>query len=41
MLVETGFLSNNIEANNLSNDDYQEKMAEAIVDGIKEYLTEN
>ena len=41
VLVETGFLSNNIEANNLSNDDYQEKMAEAIVDGIKEYLTEN
>lgn len=38
VLVEMGFLTNNIEAINLSNDEYQYKMAQAIVNGIQEYL---
>ncbi|MFJ8263902.1 N-acetylmuramoyl-L-alanine amidase CwlD [Rummeliibacillus sp. NPDC094406] len=37
VLVETGFLSNPQEAELLSSPDYQQKMAEAIVDGIERY----
>lgn len=38
VMVECGFLSNKEEADNLKNDDYQNKMADAIADGIKFYL---
>lgn len=37
VLVETGFLSNPEEAELLSSSDYQQKMAEAIVEGIERY----
>lgn len=38
VIVECGFLSNIQEANLLMTQDYQKKMAEAIAEGIKEYL---
>lgn len=38
ILIETGFLTNYLESINLSNDNYQEKIATSIVKGIKEYL---
>ena len=38
VLVETGFLSNPEEAKLLTSEDYQKKMAEAIADGIQEYV---
>lgn len=37
-IVECGFLSNPQEAELLTQEDYQEKMAEAISGGIREYL---
>ena len=38
VIVECGFLSNNKEASLLVTDEYQNKMADAISQGIKEYL---
>lgn len=38
VLVEMGFLTNNTELRNLLDDEYQTKMAQAIVDGIQKYL---
>lgn len=38
VIVECGFLSNPEEAEKLATEEYQEKMAEAIVKGIKSYL---
>lgn len=38
VLVETGFLSNPEELKLLTSKDYQEQMAEAIADGIEEYV---
>lgn len=38
VLVETGFLSNPEELKLLTSKDYQKKMAEAIADGIEEYV---
>jgi len=38
VLVETGFLSNPEELKLLTTKEYQEKMAEAIADGIEEYV---
>lgn len=38
VLVETGFLSNPEELKLLTSKEYQEKMAEAIADGIEEYV---
>nr|WP_106781774.1 N-acetylmuramoyl-L-alanine amidase [Lysinibacillus timonensis] len=38
ILVETGFLSNTEERELLSDENYQEKMANAIVDGIENYV---
>jgi len=38
VIVECGFLSNVQEANLLITEEYQQKMAEAIAEGIKQYL---
>ncbi len=38
VIVECGFLSNWTEATLLIDEDYQQKVADAIYDGIKEYL---
>lgn len=38
VIVECGFLSNPEEAEKLATEEYQKKMAEAIVKGIKSYL---
>lgn len=38
ILIETGFLTNPDEERNLTNDKYQEKLAEGIVQGILSYL---
>lgn len=40
-LVECGFISNVDEAKKLSSSSYQDKVADAIVSGIMEYLEEN
>lgn len=40
MIVECGFLSNAEEEHLLSNDEYQEKMAGAIVSGIEKCITQ-
>ena len=40
VIVECGFLSNESEAKLLGDSAYQEKIAKAIVDGIREYLQE-
>ena len=41
ILVETAFISNPDEEKRLKNDAYQDKMAEAIVAGIKRYFAKN
>ncbi|MDA8110100.1 MAG: N-acetylmuramoyl-L-alanine amidase [Betaproteobacteria bacterium] len=41
ILVETAFISNPNEERQLRNDAYQEKIARAILDGIKQYLVNN
>jgi len=41
ILVETAFISNPREERELNNKAYQEKIAQAIFDGIKLYLTKN
>lgn len=41
VIVECGFLSNYEEAKLLTEDEYQDKMATAISDGIKKYLEQN
>src|SRR5690606_19580539 len=38
VLIETGFLSNNEERELLADKKYQEKMADAIVEGIENYV---
>ena len=38
IIVECGFLSNREEAEKLSTDEYQEKVADAICNGIETYL---
>lgn len=38
VLVEMGFLTNNIEGNNLANNEYQTIMAESIAKGIINYI---
>ena len=40
ILIETGFLTNYLESINLSNNNYQSQIANAIVYGIKEYFKE-
>jgi N-acetylmuramoyl-L-alanine amidase len=39
VLVETGFLSNPYDEENLQNDLYREKLAKALLVGVKNYLT--
>ena len=41
ILIETAFISNPDEERRLNDEDYQEKMAEAILKGIKGYLAKN
>ena len=41
VIVECGFLSNNIDLANLKNDEYQSKMAFSIVCGVLNYLNLN
>lgn len=41
VIVECGFLSNPKEAASLADDTYQERVAKAIANGIKEYLIDN
>ncbi len=40
-LVECGFISNESEVKNLSDSDYQDKLATGIADGIENYLKSN
>ena len=39
MLVETGFLSNPEEEERLASPDYQDQMAQAICEGLKNYFS--
>lgn len=39
VIVECGFLSNSAEAEKLCNDDYQDTLAQAIIQGIAAYFT--
>ncbi|MBP3371597.1 MAG: N-acetylmuramoyl-L-alanine amidase [Clostridia bacterium] len=39
VLIETGFLSNETERNNLQNEEYQRRIAEGIVAGIEAYFS--
>jgi N-acetylmuramoyl-L-alanine amidase len=41
ILVETAFISNPEEEKRLNDEDYQDKMAEAILRGIKAYFARN
>ena len=41
ILVETAFISNPEEERKLNDDDYQEKLARAILDGIKDYVAKH
>lgn len=41
VIVECGFLSNPEEAEMLTTDEYQEKVAQAICDGVMEYLNKS
>jgi len=40
VLIEPGFISNNYEALNLKDNDYQDKISFCIFEAIKEYLSE-
>lgn len=39
VLVESGYLSNETEAKKLATPQYRQKIAEALLDGIKDYAT--
>jgi len=41
ILVETAFISNPSEEQRLKDDAYQEKMARAVLGGIKRYFAQN
>lgn len=41
VMVECGFMSNEAEANKLKDEEYQQKMAQAIVDGLGNYINSN
>lgn len=41
ILVETGFISNPQEENQLKDDDYQDQLADALMTGIKRYFAKN
>lgn len=41
VIVECGFLSNAEEAKKLATEEYQDKIAEAVADGVKEYLEDS
>ena len=41
ILIETAFISNPEEEKRLNDDDYQDKLAEAIMRGIRQYLARN
>jgi N-acetylmuramoyl-L-alanine amidase len=41
ILVETAFISNPEEERRLTDDDYQEKIANAVLGGVKRYLSQN
>ena len=41
ILVETGFISNPREERNLRDDRYQEKLAQAMLKGVRAYFTQN
>ncbi len=41
VMVECGFMSNEAETEKLKDEDYQQKMAEAIVEGLLNYLESN
>lgn len=41
ILIETAFISNPEEERKLNDDAYQDKMAEAIINGIRKYFTKN
>ncbi len=41
VMVECGFMSNEAETEKLKNEDYQQKMSEAIVEGLLNYLESN
>lgn len=41
ILIETAFISNPDEEKRLNDEDYQEKLAEAIMRGIRQYLAKN
>ena len=41
ILIETAFISNPEEERRLNDDAYQDKMAEAIIAGIRKYFAKN
>ncbi len=41
VMVECGFMSNEAEAEKLKSEDYQQEMAQSIVDGLIEYIESN
>ena len=41
ILIETAFISNPEEEKRLNDEEYQEKLAEAIMRGIRQYLAKN
>ena len=41
ILVETAFISNPEEERRLNDDDYQDKLARAVMNGIKRYFEKN
>jgi N-acetylmuramoyl-L-alanine amidase len=41
ILIETAFISNPEEEARLTDESYQDKMADAIVKGIKKYFSKN
>ena len=41
VLFESGFITNEVESNNLANPAYQDNLATGIADGVEKYLKEN
>ena len=41
ILIETSFISNEVECKRLVNPDYQDALVESITNGVKRYIREN
>ncbi|WP_171253250.1 N-acetylmuramoyl-L-alanine amidase family protein, partial [Acinetobacter baumannii] len=41
VLIEIGFISNPVEAREMAKEEFQQRIADAVYEGIKEYVAQN